>query len=368
MTWEQEQIELLKRGFVIRECNIGPHEAVLVYPAKGNLFEIKWDDDIMKYRSSMWLKKEKKLISASFPKFFNWGEHVDLTPLPTDLKGSVLMEKIDGSALIVSKYDKVLIHRTRGTIDAQELPTGNEIQYLKLKYPNAFDNKWINSELISLIYEWTSPNNQIVIDYGTDPDIYLVGGIYHGDYSLIEQQDLDSIGKQINVKRPRIYSYNSITDMLSAVQAFKGIEGICLYFGEEQQQILKVKGADYLAKHAFKSHCTLESVIDMFLAKGKPSYNEFISQLTTEFDYECCQMAVPFVSRVCTAYKEIEKIIEHNQKFANNVRHMSRKDAALSIIKAYGDTNRSGFVFKALDNKKLDDKDYKKLFFQMLKG
>jgi hypothetical protein len=44
-----------------------------------------------------------------------------------------------------------------------------------------------------------------------------------------------------------------------------------------------------------------------------------------------------------------------------------RKDAALAIIKAYGETNRASFAFKLLDGHPLTEKEYKKLIFQCLK-
>jgi hypothetical protein len=45
----------------------------------------------------------------------------------------------------------------------------------------------------------------------------------------------------------------------------------------------------------------------------------------------------------------------------------TRKEQAMVILNSYGETNRSGYLFKILDNKPLENDDYKKLLFQILK-
>lgn len=367
MNWLDEQIELLKRGFVVRDCIIANTDCVLIYPSKENTFSINWDHNIIQYRSSIWTKLDKQLVSPSFKKFVNWGEKSDIFPLPETLNNAKIITKIDGSCLICSKYKGQLITRTRGTIDANTLDNGFEIELLKEIYPKAFDNTYINSEQYTLIYEWVSPINKIVIDYGAEPDLYLTGCIKHEDYSIFTQDKLDEISLKLEIKRPEVFNFKTIDDMLNTIKNIKGKEGIVLYYGKNEQNMLKVKGEEYITKHAFKSHCTIESIIDLFLSNNKPNYNEFIKQLTTDFDWECCQMAQGHVSKVCEAYKEVQKFLDYANEFVKPLRSLSRKDAALTIMKAYGNTSRSGFVFSALDNKTLTNENYKKLLFQILK-
>jgi hypothetical protein len=366
MNWQEEQIELLKKGFIVQDCTIGGDECVLIYPSRSIMFEINWNEDLLKYRSSVWLKNEKKLISASFKKFTNWGEREDLFPLPTTLIGANAVEKIDGSTLIVSRYKGELIARTRGTVDASKLDNGFEIEILKQQYPQAFNNLNIEQENCSFIYEWVSPVNKIVINYGDDPDIYLTGMIWHDRYEYASQDCLNNFAQLIGVKRPPLHSFKSINEMIESIKQIKGKEGVCLYYNRDQS-ILKIKGEDYLAKHAFKSHCTIDSIIDMFLSKGRPAYQEFMSQLYGEFDFECVEMARGFVSIICEEYKGIEKFLLGAEKFVQPLRGLPRKDVALKILDAYGNTNRAGFVFSVLDNKPLDNMAYRKLLYQMIK-
>jgi hypothetical protein len=351
-----------REQFMVHPHLIGDEVVYLVQPQH---IGAKWTRDTLIYRSSVW-NQQGEPVSLSFKKFFNWAEQPDLayTPFSLTANGGVnLIEKIDGSTLIVSKYKGQLITRTRGTLDASKAEkNGHEIQLLKDKYPSAFDPK----EGFSLLYEWVSPLNRIVLDYGVEPDIYLIGIIKHEDYTYVSQDNLDKVASDIQVKRPKTYNFNSIKEMLEAVEAFQGEEGVCVYCNRDQD-IRKVKSASYLALHRFRENANIETVVDLYGEFGYPEYQAFEEQLTSKFDYECFNMVRGFASQVCEAKKQVDKIVEGMHRFIEPLKTKSRKDAALTIQKAYGETNRASFCFTLLDGKPLDKDKIKKLLYQCLK-
>ena len=334
-----------------------------------------WSPETMVFRSSVW-NLEGRLISASFKKFFNWGEQPALCTQPESLRGAHLMEKIDGTTLIFSRYKNHTIIRTRGTVNARTQDNGNEIDLLLQKYPRF--SKFIEtaSELASYVFEWTSPSNQIVIDYGDEPDMILTAIIMHHDYSYMSQHALDGFEAEYGLRRPTCYSYDSIEEMKQAVTDFRGKEGVCVYFHDDQE-ILKFKSAQYLFLHRAKSEISsIEKVMDLYLdvmfnRDGvAPTYPEFIQYVTDNFDYEIDMMAVSNVSQICDAMKEVASILVSMKTLVATVSPLKgvlRRDAAARIFQAYGQTNRTGFAFKLLDGKTLAAEDYKKLLFQCLK-
>jgi len=359
--------DLLKQGFTIKD-----HPSIkggfLVFPSKANTFTINWNKDNLIFRSSLWVEVSQGLYvlaSASFPKFFNWGERPDLCEPPESLANTVAVEKIDGSTLIVSKWCGELIIRTRGTTDARDLENGEEIDQLIAKYPVAFDNQLINSEAHTLLFEWVTPTNRIVLDYGTEPLLYLTGIVKHDGYKLASQDKLDGIAVMMNVERAKTYDFNSVSEMTEAVKAFKGKEGVCVYFGKDHQQILKLKGTEYLAKHAFLSHCTMKSVLEMFVERDCPTYQEYINQLAADFDWECVQMAQGLVSKVCNAKQELDKMLAHVEKFVEPLRTIDRKEAARRIQEAYGSTEKTKCAFLHLDKNPIEKRMIKKLLEQI---
>ena len=355
--------DLQKNDFIIRHSVIADTPVVLIYPQH---IGVKWTKDNMIFRSSVWTA-EGKPVSLGWKKFGNWGENPDLFIVPDTLKNSVVLEKMDGSLLIISKFKSELITRTRGTFDARTLTNGNEIDELIRKYPKVFNNELIDTEEYSILCEWTSPVNRIVLDYGPQPQLFLLGIVKHSDYTYLPQAQVDNFAKIWNIVRPETYEFKDIPSMINAIQALKGKEGVCVFHGKDQN-ISKVKSVEYLTKHAFKNDVNLESVIDMFLEYGRPDYKTFMHTLEQNFDFECAQMARGLVSQVIEANREVEKIIAHMKTFVAPLRMKPRKEAAGAIMSAYGNTNRSGYAFKLLDNKPLDNTMYKKMLFQVMKG
>jgi len=318
-------------------------------------------------RSSVW-DSQGNLVSAGFPKFVNWGEKPEQFPVPSSLNGCVVMEKLDGSLLIVSRFNGQYILRTRGTVDARKLDNGYELDAFQPILDRLIRNFESKGETwdFSLLFEWLSPTNVIVINYGDKPQFRLIGQVNHADYSLVSQKSLDFLADVIGVDRPETFSFGSIEDLLAQVDNWKGREGVCIY-SKNGQEIHKCKALSYLIKHRFKENATLENTLELFVAFGYPSYQSFEQQLIQQFDYECFSMVRGFASQVVDAFKQVREIESGMVQFVNDLREMSRKDAAIKITSSYGSTNRASFCFDLLDNKTLGPKEYTKLLWQVLK-
>lgn len=335
---------------------------------------VSWNKDNLIFRSSIW-NDSGELVSASFPKFFNWGEQNIITPIPSNIEECNLVTKMDGSTLIVSKYDDKLIIRTRGTFDACLQPNGFEIDILKEKYPKVFDNQWINDGY-SLIYEWVTPNNRIVLPF-EEVDIFFIGMIDHDNYKLVEQQILDLIGVLIEVKRPKVYSFSDMQSMLNDVKAFKGIEGICVYSNADQT-IHKVKGDDYLTRHKLKSEVgSYPKLVDWYfencseMLEGQIEFAKnqiyVLTRLENNIDFETMIECKNNVLKIIECILKIEQLVCEFQQFIDNKLDElpSRREQAAAIQQKYSVENRCGFVFKMLDNKMLNKDEFKKLFWQV---
>ena len=328
----------------------------------------KWHQD-NKHMRSVVVNYEGEVISAGFPKFTNWGENPDNFPVPNSLRNCTIMEKLDGSLLIVSKYNGQYILRTRGTVDASTLANGHELELFKEKFLKSLTHDTPDTWNVSILFEWVSPINKIVLNYGDEPDWYVVGIVRHSDYSLYSQEDLDMWAKNKGFKRPATYTFTDVNDLLQNVDQWKGKEGVCVY-SKNDQTIHKVKSADYLIKHRFKSEATLENTLDLYFSYGKPLYQEFESKLTETFDYECFEMVRGYASQICDASKEVNKIVDGFKSFIDNQLKVlsTRKEQAQKVISSYSESNRSSMIFSLLDGKTLSADQHKKLFWQVLKN
>lgn len=353
-----------KEQFAVKPNLIAGDLCYLVYPLH---IGAKWTKHNDIFRSSIW-SKDGKPVSLSYKKFYNWSEQPDLHPHPKSIKDCVAVNKIDGSTLIVSYYKGELIARTRGTFDARGMDNGNEIDILKQKYPQAFDNDLLRSENYSMVFEWVSPQNIIVLKYGDEADLYLTNVIDHSDYSYWTQAKLDLFASKIGVQRPGYKKYESIDSLLQEVKILQGEEGVCLYF-DGDQYIRKIKSEHYLAIHAFKSECSLEKIVDIYMSSDKKDFHSFQEEInkSVNYDYECMNVARGFISLTIDAYKEVLTIKDCMREFVEPLKKMPRKDAALKITSSYGNTNRASFAFTLLDGKELTKDQEKKLIWQCLK-
>lgn len=367
-------LQLIDReSFMVHQHFVDEHACFLVQPIH---FGATWNKENLIYRSSLW-DKDGNPVSLSFKKFFNWDEKPDIFPAPSDLKNAKLMEKLDGSTLIFSRYDGHTVVRTRGTVDARKQANGYEIEYLLQKYPKfSAMLKQADTYNQSFICEWLSPTNRIVLNYGDEPDMRLIAAINHVDYTLVPQSVLDLYAESWDLPRPRTFSYNSVEEMKSAVEVLKDQEGLCVYYGNEQQ-IRKVKAASYLFLHRAKSEISsIDKIIDVYIDWFMPrhtlsheltGYVEFFEYLTVKFDFEIATMATGHVSRICDAMKEVHKIVTALFEFASERMNIARNIAAKEVLQAYGSTGRSAIIFKMMDRKTIGTDDYKKLLYQVLK-
>jgi hypothetical protein len=359
-----------REKFMVHQHEVAGVEVSLVQPCH---IGCEWDGKNDIFRSSVW-DKDGNPVSLSFKKFFNWDEKPHIYPIPSNLSDAQLMEKLDGSTLIFSRWKKNTIIRTRGTVDARKQDNGSEIDLLTEKYGKFM--AWFEAQdntAHSYVFEWTSPQNKIVIDYGVEPDIVLTAIISHEDYSYATQESLDTFATIHQLRRPKRFSYDSIDEMKASVEAFKGMEGLCVYYNNGQS-IRKVKGAQYLFLHRAKTDiASIEKVMDVYFDYSdvlghNASYQEFFDYITKVYDYEIAVMARGHISNIADGMKEVQEIISGFHVFVSKVKHLSRREAAEKILKAYGQTNRSSMVFKCLDSKPLINDDYKKLLYQILKN
>ena len=351
--------------FMVHEHSLNGEIVHLIQPQH---IGTKWTQD-NKHMRSVVVNYEGEVISAGFPKFTNWGENPDHFPVPTSLRNCTIMEKLDGSLLIVSRYKGQYILRTRGTVDASVLANGHELELFKEKFLKSLTHDIPDTWNVSILFEWVSPINKIVLNYGDEPDWYVVGIVHHSDYSLYSQSELDMWAENKGFKRPATYTFTDVNDLLQNVDQWKGKEGVCVY-SKNDQTIHKVKSADYLIKHRFKSEATLENTLDLYFSYGKPSYQEFESKLTETFDYECFEMVRGYASQICDASKEVNKIVDGFKSFIDNQLKVlsTRKEQAQKVISSYSESNRSSMIFSLLDGKTLTVDQHKKLFWQVLKN
>jgi hypothetical protein len=284
----------------------------------------------------------------------NYGEKPSFEPLTDNSVKAIT--KIDGSCLIVSKYKGELIIRTRGTVDAFNLENGHEIELLKKKYPVAFDNDFLDNEMHTLLFEWTTPTNRIVLRETEEPTLWLIGIVFHIDYSYVDQHYLDQYAIELGVERPKTYSVSTNVDietLKNQIEPLKDIEGVVIY-DESGQTLKKIKTLRYLELHrVFTGVKSVDHLFDLFVEYGQPNRENFETLLATNFDWELVTTLKPLMDELYAKAKRISDRITWIILYFNNPDFIAldRKGKAQKILELFPDC--SGIAFAVLDNKEI---------------
>jgi len=322
---------------------------------------VVWNNSNKYFRSSVWDKETGDLISAGFKAFVNLGEQPEFEPIDnyTDLE---FIRKLDGSLLIVSRHNGELIVRTRGTIDASQLENGHEIELLKTKYPDAFNNFWLDSEKFSLLFEWTTPTNRIVLQESEEPTLWLIGIVGHDSYSFMGKHDpyyylpqdaLDQQARVFGVLRPERYTLN-LQNVAEYLKDETSIEGVVIY-ANNGQILKKVKTPRYLYLHrVFTGVKTVDHLFDLFVEYGQPVREDFEKKLADNFDWELVTALKPLMDELYDKIRLITyKIMQINVYLINpDFIALDRKGKAQKILELFPDYSWIGFSI--LDGKELD--------------
>jgi hypothetical protein len=265
--------------------------------------------------------------------------------------------------------------RTRGTVDASQLDkNGDEIAYLKEKYPSIFDVdegffKHKESRNISLLFEWVSPKNKIIIPYA-ESEIILIGAISHDDYTLWIQSMLDLLAKVSGIKRPKTYQYDSMDELLADVELWKNAEGVCIYYNKGQN-IRKVKSAWYNNLHRGMNGMTSpRRIFNMWVDYKFPSKDDFFSILEASYDYEVASLSLPLLELLDKSVEVYNwKCFSVIQKHKNNIKALDKMDTVRYIKglqNKFAESVMFAYMKESLPNEHFMKMNVKKIFNELV--
>jgi hypothetical protein len=295
------------------------------------------------------------VVSQGFGKFFNLGEGPDgLRITINDIihacenNHAVATVKIDGSLLIRSVYQNKVTLRTRGSFGYEQCENAHEIEEFKMKYPKLFDPSIYPDSY--LLFEWTSPENQIVMRY-SEPDITLVGEVTN-DFHYSTMLELKKKAGNLNIPLVPFYPLTSQgwNQLYTHLNQEHTIEGYVIRLNNEQD-LVKVKSPIYLAKHAFKSRLTAESLIDVWFNAGQQDYQTFSNYLREQYDEEIVMWALPLISGMFDSIREVNGIVTYIKKLLEEQKSWTRKDIAVSMQQKYGQTLKFSIAMALLSGK-----------------
>lgn len=198
-------------------------------------FDGQWNKYTMECRGLVFNKKTLKVVARPFPKFFNLGEKefTQFSKLP-DLPYTV-HEKNDGSMGIIFHDGTKWRVNTRGSFSSDQAIEATRM--LEEKY-----DLGIVHEDTTLLVEIIYPENKIIVDYGEERKLVLLGLFDRRtgkEYTCIKE-----IGTLTKMESAKKYSH-TIEEMIELQKTIpKNEEGFVVRF--ENGLRVKIKGDEYL--------------------------------------------------------------------------------------------------------------------------
>jgi RNA ligase len=201
------------------------------------------------------------VVARPFKKFFNIEEEKH-----TPTSEFEVFEKMDGSLGIVFKYNGEVIYATRGSF------TSDQSKWMS-NYGNENNFKDILVEGFTYLFEIIYPENRIVVDYGGEEKLVLLGIINTETGEEVPHNDLFE-GFDVVKKYDGIKDYTTLKSIVE-----NNAEGFVVRFSNGER--MKIKGEEYLRLHKIMTNISTTGVWEHLSNGG--DINELLKDVPDEF-------------------------------------------------------------------------------------
>jgi RNA ligase len=203
-------------------------------------YENLWDEVTLMCRGLV-TDDKGNIIARPFKKFFNI-EEGKYTPT----KDFEVYEKMDGSLGIVFNYNLEWIFATRGSFTSDQAIKAKEIFYKKY-------NDLLLSRSNTYLFEIIYPENRIVVDYGNEEKLVMLGEIHTESGEELDVMFNVDLGFDVVKKYSSITDYKQLKAMVKDDQ-----EGFIVKFSNGDR--VKIKGAEYLRLHKIMTNMSTTAI------------------------------------------------------------------------------------------------------------
>lgn len=295
------------------------NDLTLIYPKKN---KHEWTEE-EKWLRSVVINSNQEVVSCGFPKFGNYLEfeedtNIFLQEIKKNTCNILYTHKFDGTLCIRSIIDDELILRTRGSLYGEsetglgDAFAGRFKNIIETKYPKLEDVSWYPN--ISLLFEYISPKNKIIINYDKD-DLIFLGFIEHNNLKIGTWEKTKEIAKEGKLNLVETFSFpHKIKYIINKINELNQ-EGIVIRCNNDV--FIKMKSDHYLAKHRFKFNLTYKTMLNFISNHPINSEQSFIDLITDQFhlDFETLNEA----KKIYTEYQDMISKFEQNYKISKSL-------------------------------------------------
>lgn len=290
-----------------------------------------------------------EIVARPFKKFFNHNEH----PLPANVFKSKIevTEKLDGSLGISYCDMEGEIHiATSGSFHSEQAVKANQI------YNEKYRNRWNPNSSLTYLWEIIYPENRIVVDYGDEEELYLLGAVnIHTGEEISAKRVPEWLWKKVE-----IYNFKNLSQVLNA-KGRENKEGFIVYFKDADLRV-KIKHEEYITLHRYATGVNSVRVWEML-------------QSGSDFVKEMSHMPEEFIEYVETTKQKLEndftglkiKVINSYNTFVSSLPENISQAEFAQQVDVNVPTDYQSFFFTLKRNGNIDDEKSVKKLWRMIK-
>ena len=296
-------------------------------------YESLWDEVTLATRGLV-TDGSGRVVARPFSKFFNLeeGRH-------TSTQDFEVFEKMDGSLGIAFVYEERVVYATRGSFASDQ-------SVWMASWGTKYNFSNILVEGYTYLFEIIYPENRIVVDYGGESRLVLLGVIKTDTGEETSWSDLSFVDGWDLVKR-----YDGISDYTT----LKGMvennhEGFVVRFSNGQR--VKIKGEEYLRLHRIMTNLSTTAIWEVLSGGG-----DVLSTLTDVPD-EFYDKIHQYSNELMDKYTKLEdeyhfifKILSRSDDFefrAGFAERAKRYKYPAILFRMYDDKDYSGLIWKII--------------------
>ena len=296
-------------------------------------YESLWDEVTLAARGLV-TDGSGRVVARPFSKFFNVeeGKH-------TPTQDFEVFEKMDGSLGIAFVYEERVVYATRGSFASDQA-----------EWMTSWGGKYNFSNILvegyTYLFEIIYPENRIVVDYGGESRLVLLGVIKTDTGEETSWDDLSAFEGWDLVKR-----YDGISDYTT----LKGMvennhEGFVVRFSNGQR--VKIKGEEYLRLHRIMTNLSTTAIWEVLSGGG-----DVLSTLTDVPDefydkiHQYSNELMDKYTKLENEYHFIFKILSRSDDFefrAGFAERAKRYKYPAILFRMYDDKDYSGLIWKII--------------------
>lgn len=224
-------------------------------------YEGLWDEVTLSCRGLV-TDDRAVVFARPFKKFFNMeeGKHTPTSEFE-------VFEKMDGSLGIMFKYNGEVICATRGSFASDQ-------SVWMSKFAKEYNYQDIIVEGFTYLFEIIYPENRIVVNYGDQERLVLLGIIKTESGEELPYDDISFEGWDIVNKYDGIRDYSELKSKID-----NNAEGFVVRFSNGDR--MKIKGEEYLRLHKVMTNLSTTAVWEVLSNGG--SIDDLLKDVPDEF-------------------------------------------------------------------------------------